>query len=108
MLCLETDCAALGECSAVCACKAAVPVRCVHLYAGLGCVNLHCAAAYRLCHLCGKAQFANLLLVEHIAVVIACSMLNLLLVGIDACTDLCWGGEVERCALYRCYSAIRY
>ena len=108
MLCLEADCASLGECCTVCAGKAAVPVRCVYLNARLGCVDLHCAAAYRLCYLCCKTQFANLLFVEDIAVVVTCAMLDLLLVGIDACTNRSWGGEVECSTLYRCYAAVRY
>ena len=61
-----------------------------------------------LCHLCCEAQFAHLLLVEDIAVVIACAVLYLLLVGIDACTYRCRCGEVECCALYRCYATVRY
>ena len=92
----------------MCTCKTTVPVRCVNLYTWLGCVNLHCTAAYRLSYLCREAELAHLLLVEYIAVVVACAVLDLLLIGIDACTNLCWGGEVECCALYRRDSTVRY
>ena len=106
MLCLETYCAAFGECSTVCTCKAAVPVRGVNLNTGFGCINFHCTAADGFCYLCCVAELANLLLVEYIAVVVAYAKLDLLLVGINACANLGGSCKVECCAFYGGYNAI--
>ena len=71
------------------------PVVGINLHARLGGVNLHCTSAHGVGQLGGKTQFAFLALVQHKAVVVSCSVLDLLVVSIDVLSDGFRGAEVE-------------
>ena len=107
MLCLKAYSRASWECRSVLSLVAVSPVVSVKLYSRLCCVNLHGSATYRLCNLGGKAQLSFLFLVQNIAMVVACAILYLLVIGINILTYGLWCAEVKRSTLYEADFACR-
>lgn len=99
VLCLKADSTATWECSTVLSLITISPVVAVNLNTRFSCVNLHCTSTYRLLDTCCKAEFALFLLVEHEAMVIACTVLDLFMVGINILTYSLRCAEVEWCTL---------
>ena len=75
------------------------PVVGIELHAGFRRVDLHRASADGIGQLGGKAHFALLALVQHVAVVVSGSVLDLFVVGIDVLSNGLRCAEVERRAL---------
>ena len=107
MLRLEAHGTAAGEGGAMLTFVAVCPVVRIELHAWFGGVDLHRAATDRLGDACGEAQLALLLLVEHEAVVVACAVACLLVVGIDVLSHRLGLAEVKRRVFDKPYLACR-
>ena len=100
MLSLEADGRAARECGSVLTFVAVGPVVCVDLYTGFGGIDIHRAATVWLYDARGKRKFTLFALVQHEAMVVSGTILDLLVVGINVAANGLGGTEVERCALY--------
>lgn len=97
---LEAESAATWEGGTVLAAVAVGPVVGVELHGGLGGVNLHSAAADGLGDAGGKCEFAYFFLVDDVAVVVAGTVANLLVIGVPAFAYFVRSAEVEGSAFY--------
>ena len=101
MLRLEAERTAAAEGCSVLAFVAVCPVVGVELHARFGGIDLHGASAFRLRDFGGERKLAWLALVEHIAMVVAGAVLDLLAVGVvDALAHGVRLREIKRCALH--------
>ena len=95
VLALEANSRASSESCTAATFISVCPVVRIYLYTWLCGVHLHSASAVRLLNACGKTQLAFLTLVEHEAMVVAGTVLNLLVVSVNILSDRFRGAEVE-------------
>ena len=100
VLCLKTDGAPSREGCTVLSLVAVSPVVCIDLHSRFRRIYFHCSPAVRFNDACGKREFALFLLVQHKAVVVAGSVLDLFVVGINVLSDRFRLSEVERSAFH--------